>query len=91
MIPIPFYWPASPSSGGAFDEPNDENRIMGCVARQQVSYYRIQKILFRYVSEFGFQSFPSEDGRDLYRAGRQECFSYVMESTSAIRAPTEKS
>ena len=24
--PDTFYWPASPSSGGSFDEPNDPNR-----------------------------------------------------------------
>ncbi len=26
--PYTFYWPASPSSGGSFDNPNDENREM---------------------------------------------------------------
>ena len=37
--PDTFYWPASPSSGGAFDEPNDENQrrraLLGRVARRQ--------------------------------------------------------
>ena len=60
--PNTFYWPASPSSGGAFDEPNDENR--GDVhywdvwhGNKPITEYR--KFFFRYVSEFGFQSFPS--------------------------------
>lgn len=60
--PQTFYWPASPSSGGGFDEPNDENR--GDVhywdvwhGGKPITEYR--KFFFRYVSEFGFQSFPS--------------------------------
>lgn len=60
--PNTFYWPASPSSGGAFDDPNDENR--GDVhywdvwhGNKPITEYR--KFYFRYVSEFGFQSFPS--------------------------------
>ena len=60
--PVTFYWPASPSSGGSFDEPNDPNR--GDVHYWEVwhgnkpfSDYR--NFHFRYASEFGFQSFPS--------------------------------
>ncbi|MDR0388214.1 MAG: glycoside hydrolase family 2 protein, partial [Treponema sp.] len=60
--PGTFYWPASPSSGGSFDEPNDPDR--GDVHYWDVwhgdkpfSAYR--KFFFRYLSEFGFQSFPA--------------------------------
>ncbi len=60
--PETFYWPASPSSGGSFDAPNDPNR--GDVhywdvwhGNKPFSEYR--KFFFRYASEFGFQSFPS--------------------------------
>ena len=60
--PHTFYWPASPSSGGHFDKPNDPN--MGDVHYWEVwhgmkpfSDYR--NYFFRYASEFGFQSFPS--------------------------------
>lgn len=59
--PQTFYWPASSSSGGGFDNPNDPTR--GDVHYWEVwhggklfSEYR--KHYFRYASEFGFQSFP---------------------------------
>ena len=56
------YWPSSPSSGGNFDDPNDPDRgDTHCWTvwhgRVPFSYYR--ETFFRYVSEFGFQSFPS--------------------------------
>ena len=60
--PQTFYWPSSPSSGGALDEPQDPSR--GDVHYWDVWHgekpftdYRLHR--FRYVSEFGFQSFPS--------------------------------
>ena len=60
--PQTFYWPSSPSSGGALDEPQDPTR--GDVhywdvwhGEKPFSDYRQHR--FRYVSEFGFQSFPS--------------------------------
>lgn len=60
--PMTFYWPSSPSSGGNFDVPNDENR--GDVHYWDVwhggkPFTEYRKFNFRYVSEFGFQSFPS--------------------------------
>lgn len=82
--PQTFYWPASPSSGGSFDEPNSPDR-------GDVHYWKVwhgnrpfseyRKYFFRYASEFGFQSFPSkrtietftDDPRDM------NIFSYVME------------
>ncbi len=59
--PETFYWPASPSSGGGFDEPNDPNR--GDVHYWEVwhgglPFATYRKYFFRYASEFGFQSFP---------------------------------
>jgi beta-mannosidase len=56
-----FYWPASASSGGSFDEPNDPNR--GDVHYWDVwhgfkPFSEYRKFHFRYASEFGFQSFP---------------------------------
>ncbi|MCI8442180.1 MAG: glycoside hydrolase family 2 protein [Provencibacterium sp.] len=61
LDPDTFYWPASPSSGGGFDEPNSPDR--GDVHYWEVwhggkpfSDYR--NYYFRYASEFGFQSFP---------------------------------
>ena len=60
--PETFYWPASPSSGGSFDNPNDPNR--GDVHYWEVwhgnkPFAEYRKYFFRYASEFGFQAFPS--------------------------------
>lgn len=56
------YWKASPSSGGFFNKPNDPNS-------GDVHYWNIwhggapftdfRKFYFRFLSEYGFQSFPS--------------------------------
>lgn len=81
--PETFYWPASPSSGGAFDEPNDENR--GDVhywdvwhGNKPITEYR--KFYFRYVSEFGFQSFPGLKTCETFtKPEDRNIFSYVME------------
>ncbi|MDR2571333.1 MAG: glycoside hydrolase family 2 protein [Oscillospiraceae bacterium] len=59
--PQTFYWPASSSSGGGFDNPNDPNR--GDVHYWDVwhgfkPFSEYRKFHFRYASEFGFQSFP---------------------------------
>ena len=59
--PQTFYWPASPSSGGSFDAPNDPDR--GDVHYWEVwhgnkPFTEYRKYFFRYASEFGFQSFP---------------------------------
>lgn len=83
--PDTFYWPASPSSGGSFDEPQSPDR--GDVhywdvwhGNKPFSEYR--KFKFRYLSEFGFQALPalktisegiSDDPQD------HNLFSYVME------------
>lgn len=82
--PQTFYWPSSPSSGGSFDDAQDPNR--GDVHYWQVwhgnkPFTEYRKYYFRYISEFGFQSFPgmktietiSDDPADY------NIFSYVME------------
>ena len=81
--PQTFYWPASPSSGGSFDEPNDENR--GDVhywdvwhGRKPFTDYR--NYHFRYASEFGFQAFPCmETIRSFTLPEDRNVYSYVME------------
>ena len=81
--PQAFYWPASPSSGGAFDKPNDENR-------GDVHYWDVWHGLkpfpdyrnyhFRYASEFGFQSFPCMQTIEAFTEPEdRNVFSYVME------------
>ena len=59
--PVTFYWPSSPSSGGNFDNPMDEDRGDTHYwdvwhGNKPITEYR--KFYFRYLSEFGFQSFP---------------------------------
>lgn len=59
--PQTFWWPASPSSGGSFDEPNDETRgdvHYWDVWHGEKPFTAYRKYHFRYASEFGFQSFP---------------------------------
>lgn len=82
--PETFYWPASPSSGGAFDEPNSPDR--GDVhywdvwhGNKPFSDYR--RYYFRYLSEFGFQSFPSKKTIETFTDDPKDMniFSYIME------------
>ena len=81
--PDTFYWPASPSSGGSFDEPNAPNR--GDVHYWQVwhgglPFTDYRNFLFRYVSEFGFQSFPCMKTIESFTLPEdRNVFSYVME------------
>lgn len=81
--PDTFYWYASPSSGGSFDEPNDPNR--GDVHYWEVwhgglPFTDYRNHAFRYVSEFGFQSFPSIKTIESFTLPQERnVFSYVME------------
>ncbi len=81
--PQAFYWPASPSSGGSFDAPQDPNR--GDVHYWDVwhglkPFTDYRNYLFRYVSEFGFQSFPCLETVESFTAPEdRNVFSYVME------------
>ncbi len=81
--PNTFYWPASPSSGGCFDNPNDETR--GDVhdwsvwhSNMPFTSYRAHK--YRYLSEFGFQAFPTSEAIEAFTLPEdRNIFSYVME------------
>ena len=81
--PETFYWPSSPSSGGSFDAPQDPDR--GDVHYWDVwhgmkPFTDYRNHLFRYVSEFGFQSFPCmETIRSFTLPQDRNVFSYVME------------
>ncbi|MDR0487464.1 MAG: glycoside hydrolase family 2 protein, partial [Treponema sp.] len=82
--PQTFYWPASPSSGGSFDAPNDYDR--GDVHYWDVwhggkpfSDYR--QYFFRYCSEFGFQSLPDPETIQTFAEPKDlNLFSAVMET-----------
>ena len=81
--PDRFYWPASPSCGGGFDSPNDPDR--GDVHYWDVwhgnkPFTEYRKFYFRYLSEFGFQSFPSIKTVESFTLpGDRNVFSYIME------------
>lgn len=81
--PDRFYWPASPSSGGGFDYPNDPDR--GDVHYWDVwhgnkPFTEYRKFYFRYLSEFGFQSFPSMKTIESFTEPEdRNVFSYVCE------------
>ena len=81
--PATFYWPSSPSSGGGFDDPTNPDR--GDVHYWQVwhgmkPFTEYRKFHFRYVSEFGFQSFPGMKTIEAFtEPGDRNIFSYVME------------
>ena len=81
--PQAFYWPASPSSGGSFDNPQDPNRgdvHYWMVWHGLLPFTDYRNHLFRYVSEFGFQSFPCMDTIESFtRPEDRNVFSYVME------------
>lgn len=81
--PNTFYWPSSPSSGGCFDCPNDPDRGDTHYwdvwhGNKPITEYR--KFFFRYVSEFGFQSFPLAKTVETFAEPEdRNIFSYVME------------
>lgn len=83
LDPETFYWPASPSSGGGFDEPNDGTRgdtHYWDVWHANAPILEFRKHYFRYVSEFGFQSFPSLKTCETFLTPEdRNIFSYVME------------
>ncbi len=81
--PDTFYWPASPSSGGAIDKPNDPDR--GDVHFWEVwhgnrPFTAYRQYGFRYLSEFGFQSFPAVKTIETFTLPEdRNIFSYIME------------
>ncbi len=82
--PDTVYWPSSPSSGGSFDNPNDDTR--GDVHYWEVwhsnkPFTEFRKHHFRYLSEFGFQSIPSMKTMEKVMDSEEDfnLFSYNME------------
>jgi len=81
--PERFYWPSSPSSGGKFNNPNDES--MGDVHYWDVwhglkTFKEYRRHYFRFTSEFGFQSFPGiKTIKSFTIPEDRNIFSYVME------------
>ena len=81
--PQTFWWPASPSSGGCFDHPNDPSRgdvHYWDVWHGEKPFTEYRKFTFRYASEFGFQSFPCLRTVESFTEPRdRNIFSRVME------------
>ncbi len=81
--PMTFYWPSSPSSGGNYENSNAEN--VGDVhywgvwhGNEPFTAYR--KHHYRFLSEFGFQSFPAlQTIRRFTEASDRNIYSRVME------------
>lgn len=84
LDPDRFYWLASPSSGGSFDDPNDQNRgdvHYWEVWHRQKPFTEYRKYYFRFCSEFGFQSFPSMKTINTFAEEKDKnIFSPVMEN-----------
>ena len=81
--PQAFYWPSSPSSGGSFDGPSDDNRgdnHYWAVWHMLKPFTDYRNHVFRYASEFGFQSFPCMATIESFtEPADRNVFSYVME------------
>jgi beta-mannosidase len=88
------YWPSSPSSGGRFDDPNDENR--GDVHCWEVwhgmrpfDYYGNH--YFRFTSEYGFQSLPGiKTIKSFTLPEDRDIFSYIMEKHQKSESANSK-
>lgn len=81
--PDTFYWPSSPSSGGDFDNPQDDRRgdaHYWAVWHGYKPFPEYRKHNFRYASEFGFESLPAMKTIDSFTLPQdRNLFSYVME------------
>ena len=92
--PETFYWPSSPSSGGSFDNPNDPDRgdvHYWAVWHANKPFTEYRKFLFRYVSEFGFQSFPClKTVESFTEPGDRNIFSRIMEKHQRNNAANGK-
>ena len=94
LDPERFYWLASPSSGGSFDNPNDPDR--GDVHYWDV-WHRLRpfedyrRYHFRFCSEFGFESLPSmKTLRSFHQGDEINLLSPVMENHQKCRGGNGK-
>lgn len=92
--PNTFYWPSSPSSGGNFENPWDENAgdtHYWDVWHGDKPFTEYRKFRFRYLSEFGFQSFPALKTVESFTEPEdRNIFSRVMEMHQRNRAANGK-
>lgn len=94
VAPDVFYWPASPSSGGDFDDPNDPDRgdtHFWEVWHGNADFVEYEKHHFRFMSEFGFESFPSLKTIESFTIPEdRNIFSPVMEDHQRCVGGNEK-
>ena len=92
--PQTFWWPSSPSSGGAFDNPSDFNRgdvHYWDVWHGEKPFTEYRKFYFRYASEFGFQSFPCLETVESFTLPEdRNIFSRIMERHQRNKAANGK-
>ncbi len=81
--PQAFYWPSSPSAGGNYENPWNDSKgdtHYWDVWHGERPFTDFRKKVFTYVSEFGFQAFPSEKTVDSFtEPADRNIFSRVME------------
>jgi beta-mannosidase len=92
--PVTPYWPSSPSSGGSFFRPNDENygdMHYWEVWHGEKSFTDYRRVHPRFMSEFGLQSFPCLKTVESFTLPEdRNLFSYVMESHQKCGNGNEK-
>lgn len=92
--PETFYWQASPSSGGKFDDPD-------CPTRGDCHFWEVwhgskpfteyRKHKFRFCSEYGFESYPSMKTIKAFAEEKDmDCFSPVMLGHQKCKGGNEK-
>jgi len=81
--PETFYWPSTPSSGGAFDDPEDPNRgdtHYWTVWHGNKPYSDYRNHFSRYTSEFGISSLPALKTVESFTLPEdRNIYSYIME------------
>jgi len=89
--PNTFYWPASPSSGGGFAEPNDDAKgdvHYWAVFHGGEHYKKYRDHYFRFASEYGMQAFPDIKTVKSYAPKDQRnIFSPIMENHNKCIEP----
>ena len=92
--PDTFYWQASPSSGGGFDDPRADNRgdtHFWEVWHGNKPFTEYRKRKFRFCSEYGFESYPSmKTIRTFAKDEDMNCFSRVMENHQKCKSGNMK-
>ncbi len=92
--PQTYYLCSSPTSGGGFDDPNDETRgdvHYWSVWHGGIPFTDYRNHTFRFCSEYGFESFPSVKTIDTFaKKADQNPFSRVMENHQKCKGGNTK-